>query len=229
MVEAGKKIRVAILEDHQSIVDGYRYRLGLNPEIEVTGVAKYGDELDALLENADVDVLFLDVSVKTSETNSALYPIFHYLSKFTRLYPELSILIISMDGDSVAMINKLMKAGARGYIIKDETGVIEQLANVVVSVANGNNYVSQRVYDLINGTGSVTPDLTPRQLEALSLCAAHPDWLQADVAKAMVIAPATVRNLLSGAYFRLSVNTKSAAVQKAQELGLLAKKVPLIE
>jgi len=224
VVDAVKKIRVAILEDHQSIIDGYKYRLNLVPAIEVVGVAGFGTELEVLLKNVEVDVLFLDIQVKTSPDNATLYPIFHVLPKLGQLYPEMSILVISMI-DNRTMIEALMKAGVRGYIIKDETAVIERLGEVVVSVANGNNYVSQRVYDLLNDapTAKDKPTLTPRQLEALSLCAAHPNWSRVELATALVVEPPTARNLLSGAYFRLGVNTLSAAVQKASELGLIGK------
>jgi two-component system, NarL family, nitrate/nitrite response regulator NarL len=224
MADPVKKIRVAILEDHQSIIDGYKYRLNLMPAIEVVGVAGFGTELEVLLKDVVADVLFLDVQVKTAPDNATLYPIFHILPKLGQLYPDMSILIISMI-DHRTMIEALMKAGARGYIIKDETAVIERLGEVVVSVANGNNYVSQRVYDLLNYTQTARdkPALTPRQLEALSLCAAHPNWSRVELASALVVEPPTARNLLSSAYFRLGVNTLSAALQKASELGLIGK------
>ncbi len=227
MVQKRRRIRVAILEDHQSIVDGYRYRLGLNPNIEVVGVAKYGDELERLLEAITVDVLFLDITVKTSPDNPTNFPIFHFVRKFAQLYPDMSALVVSMT-DSRTTIDELMQVGARGYIIKDETDVIERLGEVVETVAAGNNYVSQRVYDLLNANGDPLPNLTPRQLEALSLRAAHPDWSQADVAAAMVVEPPTVRNLLSDAYYRLGVNTQVAALQKAYDLGLLTRNSPSI-
>jgi two-component system nitrate/nitrite response regulator NarL len=224
VTEAKKKIRVAILEDHQSIIDGYLFRLGGNPDIELVGVAGFGSELDSLLETVAVDVLFLDVQVKTSPDNPAPYPIFHYMTRLGQLYPEMAILIISMI-DNRTLIGELMKSGAKGYIIKDESAVIAKLSEVVESVANGNNYVSQRVYELINEPASARkkPVLTPRQLEALSLCAAHPNWNRNELAAAMVVTPPTARNLLSGAYFRLGVNTLSGAVQKAVELGLVTK------
>lgn len=218
------KIRVAILEDHQSIIDGYRYRLGLDPEIEIVGVAQFGSELEALLKTLEVDVLFLDVNVKTAPDNATLFPIYHFLPKFAQLYPEMAILIISMI-DNRTMIEAFMKMGVKGYIIKDETSVIEHLAEIVVSVSKGSNYVSQRVYDLLNDDPNrAKPVLTPRQLEALSLSAAHPNWSRADVAGVMVVEPATVRNLLSEVYYRLGVNNLASAVQKANELGLIGNK-----
>ena len=61
-----EKVRVAILDDHQSIIDGYIYRLSSTPEIEVVATANYGEELEPVLAKYPADVLLLDLSVRTS-------------------------------------------------------------------------------------------------------------------------------------------------------------------
>ena len=52
-------IRVAILDDHQSIIDGFTYRLSSNPDIEIVGTATYGEEIEHLVSTKTVDVLLL--------------------------------------------------------------------------------------------------------------------------------------------------------------------------
>jgi two-component system, NarL family, nitrate/nitrite response regulator NarL len=223
--EEGKAlVRVGILEDHQSIIDGYHYRLGLNPAIEVVGVAWNGAELTTLLAATPMDVLIMDVNVPTAHDNPNPFPILHVLSRLAETQPALSVLIITMIAERV-LIRALMEAGAHGYILKDESAIIEeQLGSIVVSLAAGGNFVSPRVFDLLN-KGRAKPDdvqLTPRQIEALSLCIAHPNWTRIQLAEAMAVTHSTARNLLSGAYLRLGVNTLSAAIAKAQAIGLIA-------
>jgi DNA-binding NarL/FixJ family response regulator len=216
------KIRVAILEDHQSIVDGYIYRLGKGSQFEVAGVARYGSELEPLLANKLVDILFLDVNVPTAPDNNNPYPILHVIPQLVQQYPNLAILVISMLAER-ALIRAVMDAGADGYILKDDQAAIEGLDSVVISVLKGGIYLSQQASDHLfkrqqRDTGSI---LTPRQLEALSLCAAYPEWSRSDLASHLSVSHSTARNLLSGAYLRLGVRNLPAAIIKARQLGLI--------
>ena len=91
-----EKVSVAILDDHQSIIDGYLYRLGQTKEIEVVGTATHGEELEPLLARQAVDVLLLDLSVRTSGENSNPFPILHIIPKLLQKYSNMSVLVISM-------------------------------------------------------------------------------------------------------------------------------------
>jgi DNA-binding CsgD family transcriptional regulator len=71
--------------------------------------------------------------------------------------------------------------------------------------------------------------LSPRQLEAISLCAAYPEKTTSEIAALMDVANSTVRNLLSEAYMRLEVPNRMAAVAKARQLGYLTPSMPEIE
>src|SRR6185436_21195449 len=74
-----KKIKVAILDDHQSIIDGYLYRLKESPKIEVTGTLSFGSELEPWLAEHPADVMVLDVNVPAAPDNPNPYPILHVI------------------------------------------------------------------------------------------------------------------------------------------------------
>jgi two-component system nitrate/nitrite response regulator NarL len=112
-----KKIHVAILDDHQSIIDGYLFRLGQSPDIEVVVTAKYTDELEALLARTPVDVLLLDVQVSISADNLNPYPILERIPAWLQSYPELSVLVISMY-NLPSLLRSVMEVGASGYLLK---------------------------------------------------------------------------------------------------------------
>lgn len=218
--------RVAILDDHQSIIDGYSYRLSQTPGIEIVGFALFGMALEPLLASHPVDVLLLDVHVPTDSENSNPYPILHVIPELFRKYPDLSILVISMHLERT-LIQNVMKTGVSGYILKDDRTSIEQLGAIVLSVAGGGVYLSQQAHQRLNRRGAENePPLTSRQLEALSLCAAYPNSSTSDIAKKLVIADSTVRNLLYTAYLRLNVRNRAAAVDKARQLGLITPLMP---
>lgn len=215
-----EKIRVTILDDHQSIVDGYLYRLKGIPNIAVVAKLHFGEELEPSLAQNPTDVLLLDFSVPTSQDDSTTYPVLTQIPKLLQVYPDLDILIISMYGER-GLIRAVMEAGASGYILKDDAVAIQDLGNIILSVAEGAIFLSQKagqVYQKHAGPGHEMT-LTRRQLEALFLCATYPNSTTSELAAKMTVSNSTARNLLSGAYMRLGVHTRAAAIEKARQLG----------
>ena len=209
------QIRVTILDDHQSIVDGYVYRLSQIPHIEVAATCSYGDELEPTLAEHPTDVLLLDVSVPAAPDNPNPYPILSIIPRLLQSYPDINILAISMHAER-GLIRAVMEAGASGYILKDDQATIRELGNVILSVAGGGIYFSQKAHRLYASFRSQAGGdlLSVRQLEILSMCAAYPDDSTAELAQRMKIANSTLRNLLSSAYIKLNVHTRAAAVAK---------------
>jgi two-component system nitrate/nitrite response regulator NarL len=224
-----RTIRVTILDDHQSIIDGYLYRLKNTPSIEVVSTLAYGEELEPALKEHPTDVLLLDVSVPTSADNTNPYPILHVIPKLLQIYPNLAILVISMHAER-GLIRAVIDAGASGYILKDDQAAIQGLGSVVISVAGGGIFLSQRALQFLtkHQTGEIGSPLTARQLEALSLCLAYPNSKTEELAYKMSVSNSTVRNLLSNAYLRLGVHTRAGALAKARQLGLITPDTPTV-
>jgi two-component system, NarL family, nitrate/nitrite response regulator NarL len=222
-----EKVRVAILDDHQSIIDGYIYRLSSTPEIEVVATANFGEELESVLNKNHADVLLLDLSVRTSPDNPNPFPILYLVPKLLQKFPNLSVLIISMFAEP-GLMRSIIEAGASGYVLKDDQSAFRELGNIVLSVAHGGIFFSKKAHslymqaDALNGSDL----LTPRQMEVISLCAAYPDASTSDLAQMMNVSNSTVRNLLSSLYLRLSVHSRTAAVEKAREIGLITPRPP---
>jgi two-component system nitrate/nitrite response regulator NarL len=221
------KVRIAILDDHQSIIDGFIYRLSSTPEIEIVGTATFGEELEPLLSKHPADVLLLDLSVRTAPDNPNPFPILHIIPKLLQKYPNLCVLVISMFSEP-GLMRSLVEAGASGYILKDDQAAFRDLGNIVLTIAHGGIFFSKRAHNLyLQATTLENGEmLTPRQMEVISLCAAYPDASTADLAEMMSISNSTVRNLLSSVYLRLGVHSRTAAVEKAREMGLVTPRPP---
>ena len=217
-----QKTRVTILDDHQSIIDGYLYRLKDVPQIEVVAALSFGEELEPSLTSTPSDVLLLDVSVPTSVDNPNPYPILYSIPDLLNRFFHLSILVITMHNEG-GLVRAVMETGASGYVFKDDQMLIRDLGNVVLSVASGGIVLSQQAHRLLRQHEHTTDDqpLSSRQLEALSLCGSYPDWSTAELSRRMSITNSTARNLLSSAYLRLGVHTRFAAVAKARQMGIL--------
>lgn len=217
-------IRVSILDDHISIIDGYKYRLSRTPEIEVVATGTCGEDLEPMLADHGTDVLLLDINVPTSPENPNPFPILHLIPRLLERYPGLSILVISMLNQPT-LIEAVAEAGVSGYILKDDQPSIEQLGRIVARVAGGGVFFSPDTHRgaLVPGE---KPVLTSRQLEALYLCASYPDGATLSLARKLGISGSTMRNLLSGAYTRLGVGTRAAAIARATQLGLIPAPQP---
>jgi len=212
------KTYLMIMDDHQSIVDGYLYRLSGVPEIEVVATLSYGDELEPALKKYPTDVLLLDIEVPISSQNQNPYPILHTIPKLLQTYPDLVMLVISMHTER-GLIRAVVDAGATGYILKDDSKRIQELGKAILSLAGGGVCFSDRALKaFVNKTEE---PLTARQLEALSLCASYPNSKTAELAHMMKVANSTVRNLLSSAYLKLDVHTRAGAIAKARRLGII--------
>ena len=219
-------ISVTILEDHQSIVDGYQFRLEEKEDIKVVASVAYGEDLDIALAKHPTDVLFLDVSVPISEDNHSPYPILFVIPRLRKLYPEMAIVVISVHNE-YSLIKSIIDAGANSYILKSDSSAIQNLQRVVHTVVDGSSFLSRQVQQILFNRDIKTPDLTARQVQVLSLFAADTSLTSDTVSEIMGITSSTIRNLLSSAYSRLKVNNRTAAIAEARRFGIIPPVSPI--
>ncbi len=219
-----QKIRIAILDDHQITIDGYEYRLHDNPNLEIVVTARTGEELANALETQSADILLLDVSVPNSDSDSNQIPLLYFIPELIANYPSMHILVISMHNQK-NLIQSVMEAGAKGYIVKDDRASILKLSKIISSIADGGYYFSDDSFKSLFSDGKLSRSSglpTARQLQVLSLCASRPEATTADIAAQLSVAPSTLRNLLSDCYKRLDVSNRGSAIEKARSLGLIS-------
>ena len=215
-------IKVAILEDHQSTIDGYCHRLEDYPGIKVVTTCLFSEELMQAMHEQPADILILDINVPISKDNRNIQPIHQLIGKLKNNFPEMVILVISMHAQR-AMIKTILEAKIGGYILKDDFASIRNLGKIIETLANGGTYMSNRVSEIVFSGHIENPILTQRELEILSICAAYPDDSTHALAERLGLANSTVRNFLHKIYIKLQVHGRAAAILKAQEMELLPK------
>ena len=197
-------------------------------QIKVRWDAGYYKDAANKLEKQKIDVLILDASVPISAENNAQYPIFKVIPQIKENHPNTKILIISMHNSKAFIIN-LAKVGVDGYILKNDTESIENLAEIVHFIHNDGTYFSPSAQAYItedNDPDNQDHQLTSRQIEYLSYFNAYPNMTSEEIAEKLEIAPSTLRNTLSTIYMRLQVNKLPAALIKARKLGLITPTEP---
>jgi DNA-binding NarL/FixJ family response regulator len=219
------KIKVAILEDHQIVADGYSFRLQDPAAFEIVGIVNVYSEWEPLLATHPADVALMDVKVPIAPDNPNPYPILRVMPQLIQTYPEMAFLVISAYAEPT-LIQGVMEAGANGYILKDDNALLRELKTVLISVGAGRGiYLSPQAKEILlqRQFSDTALSLTPRQTEALVLCAANPGSSTKELATRMNVSFSTLRNLLSQSYLRLGVNGRAAAILKAQQLGILTQ------
>ncbi|MCF8304103.1 MAG: response regulator transcription factor [Bacteroidales bacterium] len=190
-MDVNNKIRVGIVDDHQLVIDGIRLILKDEPDMRLVMQANSGKEtLDKLKQNKP-DVLLTDIEMPGMSG-------VELTRRIRRQMPEVKILALTIQDDGV-LVNKMVEAGASGYILKSCSA--DELLEAVVEVNKGNNYLSQKVQKIIlSGVfnreapvsqiqkGAIT--LTPRESEILDLIAQ--EYSNEAIAKKLFISERTV-------------------------------------
>lgn len=188
----------------------------------------YGETMEAFLAQYIPDVLTLDVFVPTSAENLTYYPVLQAIPRWLQLYPRLSILVITAH-NLRTLVNAVIRAGASGYVLKDDQATIQELASVVRSIAQGGICFSEKVHHHILYQESEGSLLSTRQLQALSLWAAHPEATIDELAGMLRTSRTTLRTLLYEAYLRLGATNRIDAIQRAKQLGLISTQESLAD
>ena len=132
-------IRVLLADDHAMVRKGFRLILEAQPDIEIAGEAGNGREAVELAEKLHPDVVVMDVAMPELNGIEAT-------RRLAASSPHTRVLALSMHKDSV-YVREILRAGARGYLLKDS--IDTDLINAVRAVAKGDGYISPGVSDAV--------------------------------------------------------------------------------
>jgi len=134
-----KRIRILLADDHAVVRQGFKMILSAQPDMEIVGEAGNGHEAVALAENLKPDVVVMDVAMPELNGIEAT-------RRLAESVPHARVVALSMHKDSV-YVREILRAGARGYLLKDS--VAGDLVSAVRAVAQGEGYLSPAVSDAV--------------------------------------------------------------------------------
>lgn len=210
-------LRVLIADDHPLFRHGIAALLQAAAAFEVVGEARSGEEAVALAEQIQPDVILMDIHMPGLNGIEATRRILH-------TSPHIRILMVTMSEDDASMF-AAMRAGARGYVLKDAQK--EDLLRAIRAVGRGEAIfspaVATRLIDFFAAPRPTLlpqafPELTDREREILELIAqGHSN---PEIAERLVLSPNTVRNYVSNIFSKLQVVDRAQAIVRAREAGL---------
>lgn len=165
------RVRILLADDHTLVRHGLRVLLERQPDFMVVGEASNGREAIEIAEQQTPDVVLLDVAMPIMNGIEAA-------SRITSAHAKTAVVIVSMHSDE-SYILRALKAGARGYLLKDSAE--SELIQAVRAVASGKAFFSPAVSKLLaedyirqvqrRGVEDAYDLLTARERELLQLTA----------------------------------------------------------
>lgn len=222
-------LRILIADDHPVFRHGLQALLQIAPGLGVVGEATTGDDVMRLAATLQPDVIVMDIHMPGLNGIEATRRI-HDTS------PHIRILIVTMFEDDGSVF-AAMRAGARGYILKDAETT--DLLRAIEAVGRGEAIFSPTIATRLlnffahtsalpevargNATASgtaahVLPELTEREHEVLRLLAQGRS--NTEIAAELVLSLKTVRNHVSNIFTKLHVTDRVQAALRARDAGL---------
>ncbi len=214
-------IRVMLADDQTLVRQGIRSLLELSHKVHVVGEATNGSEVLAGLAGCHPDVLLLDIRMPVMTGIDAL----RLMQQQQRMIP--TIILTTFDDDELVLQG--MKAGARGFLLKDVS--LDSLITAIECVHAGGSYVQPVVTEnILKGLSGLRSDfdssdvpeaLSPKELEILRYMAGG--YSNREISQTIHKSEGTIKNQVSAILAKLGVRDRTRAVLRAIDLGLLGK------
>jgi len=159
------QVKILLADDHTIVRQGLKLILSAHADMEVVGEAANGREAVDMAGKLRPDVVLMDVQMPELNGIDAA-------KQMVAANSRIRILALSMHKEAV-YVREILKAGARGYILKD--AIDTELLNAIRSVAQGNGYISPAVAGALDekkaDPNNPVDTLSPREREVLLLIA----------------------------------------------------------
>jgi DNA-binding NarL/FixJ family response regulator len=220
--QSGRRpLRVLLVDDQKLMREGLRMLLEAEPALTVAAEAADGAQAVELYEELQPDVVLMDIRMPVMDGVEAT-------RRIREGFPDAKVLVLTTFEED-ELVYRSIRAGARGYLLKDVTG--ENLAAAIRSVASGAGVlapsVARKVLDAFSNSEEPSPEsnraanepLTGRERAVLRLLAEG--FSNKEIAARLFLVEGTVRNHVSSILQKLDVRDRTQAALKARELGIL--------
>jgi DNA-binding NarL/FixJ family response regulator len=206
-------VRVYVVDDHPVVLDGLCAALGRQDGIDVVGAAPSAEAALADLRRVSCDVVVVDACLPGMSGPDLC-------SSLRGWSPAVRCIVLTGTLDKY-LLRAAIEAEARGFLVKDAG--IPEIAAAIRRVHDGEIALDPRATGLVVEQFR-SPDrphvaLTPREYEVVDFLAAG--MSNPAIAKQLRISPSTAKSYVSRLLVKLDVATRTAAVARAAELGLL--------
>ena len=211
------KLSILIADDHPLFRHGLAAMLSVCPDIEIVGEATSGEEAIIQAEQLQPTAVLMDIQMPGVNGIEAT-------RRIVDANPRIHVLMITMFEDDASVFSA-MRAGARGYVLKDAQK--DDMLRAIRSIGRGeaifSSAIASRMIDFFTSSQPPTstqafPDLTAREREILGLIAQGKS--NGEIAASLYLGNNTVRNYVSAIFSKLQVADRAQAIVRAREAGM---------
>jgi len=203
-------VKLLLVDDHPLVRDGVRVRLEAVPHFEVVGEAGDADAALQAARTLSPDLALMDIGMR-GMNGIAL------TEKFAEEFPEIAVLVLSMH-DNLEYVRQVIRAGARGYVLKDAPA--SELVEAIDAVLAGRPFYSaQLAMRMAEQAVMPTPveALTPRERDILDGIAKG--YANKRIADELGLSVRTVESHRLNLKRKLGIEGQAELVKFAVELG----------
>ena len=210
-------LRILIADDHPLFRKGMRTLLTATPDAEVVGEATTGQEVIELAAMLQPDMILMDLQMPGINGIEATRQVL-------QTSPHIRILVVTLFEDDASVFTAL-RAGARGYVLKDAKE--EEILRAIRAVGSGEAIfspaIAARLMDFFATphpilSKEIFPTLTEREREILQLVARGST--NSEIAQYLTLRVKTVSNYVSNIFSKLQVTDRAQAIIRARDAGL---------
>jgi len=215
-------IRVVIADDHAVVREGLRLILEASPGFVVVGEAADGTEAVHLVEEAQPDVVLMDLRMPGMDGLEAI-------GHIQECWPRVALVILTTyNEDDLAL--RGLRAGARGYLLKDMSS--ETLLQTIRAAARGEVLLQPAILARVlahtsaprpvaETVGQATGGIALTERELVVLAGVARGERSKEIAARLGVTESTVKAHLASIYTKLDVDSRASAVARAMAEGLL--------
>lgn len=206
-------IRVVIADDHPIVRAGLSALFLLEDDIDVIAEASTPDEAVAAAERENPDVVLMDLQFGASAVSTGTDA-----TRRIRTLDAAPYVLVLTNYDSDADILGAVEAGASGYLLKDAPP--HELCAAVRAAAAGESALAPVIASrLLHRMRAPAASLSSREIQVLELVAAGRS--NTEIAADLFVSETTVKSHLAHIFTKLGVSSRTAAVSKARQRGIL--------
>ena len=202
------KIRLIVADDHVTVLEGLVAILGRQPDMQVLAAAANGHEAVDLWMKHRPDVTLLDLRMPVLDGVGAIQEIRQ------REFSARLIVLTTFDTD--ADLSKAIKAGAKGYLLKDAPR--DELLTCIRKVYSGETVIPPSLVAKLTA-GISAESVTDRELEVLTLLVRGKS--NKEIGTTLYISQSTVKSHLRNIFTKLNVLSRTEAIATASRRGLV--------
>lgn len=200
-------IRVMIVDDHAVVRSGLKAFIKAYEDLELAGIARNGEEAVRLCAEIQPDVILMDLLMPGMDGAAATKVI-------RKNYPHTQVIVLTSFKE-ITMIQKAIRAGAIGYLLKDVQS--DEIAEAIRLAHAGHSILSpeatQALMTFASQPGPVGADLSDREREVLALMVKGMN--NAEIAAHLVVSLSTIKHHVSHILSKLEATNRAEAVALA--------------